>query len=285
MSERTVADETLTPGASTTCWEPTGWADPMYSVTTALRMAALRASRSASPGGALSDLRSSTVGMWAHQGEVVHGRVPHRGPGRVWHSTLVSAGPTRPCTRAAVDRPAWAWAVGRDRSHSAQAEAMNIRSVMAGPRAMAASPMTRVRVPSGRPGLDDGGGARGQPVVAEVGERVGLVLDALGDPQQAHVVAGLGLGQALLGGAVRDRPRDRVAVRAGGRIVEQHHQAGLDVVGDDVLPPTGLDVGLVPVEADDVDQQPLGQAVLADHALGQRPPGRRHGDAPRRSGR
>ena len=50
MSERTVAEETLTPGASTTCWEPTGWAEPMYSVTTALRMAALRASRS--PGSA-----------------------------------------------------------------------------------------------------------------------------------------------------------------------------------------------------------------------------------------
>ena len=45
MSERTVADETLTPGASTTCWEPTGWAEPMYSVTTALRMAALRGFR------------------------------------------------------------------------------------------------------------------------------------------------------------------------------------------------------------------------------------------------
>ena len=46
MSERTVAEETLTPGASTTCWDPTGWAEPMYSVTTALRMAALRPSSS-----------------------------------------------------------------------------------------------------------------------------------------------------------------------------------------------------------------------------------------------
>ena len=46
MSDRTVADDTLTPGASTTCWEPTGWAEPMYSVTTALKMAALRASSS-----------------------------------------------------------------------------------------------------------------------------------------------------------------------------------------------------------------------------------------------
>src|SRR5271167_3397939 len=79
MSERTVADETLTPGASTTCWDPTGWAEAMYSVTTALRMAALRVSRSASPGGALSVLRSSTVGMGAHQGEEVRGRAPFPG--------------------------------------------------------------------------------------------------------------------------------------------------------------------------------------------------------------
>ncbi len=46
MSERTVAEDTLTPGASTTCWEPTGCAEPMYSVTTAFKMAALRASSS-----------------------------------------------------------------------------------------------------------------------------------------------------------------------------------------------------------------------------------------------
>ena len=42
MSERTVADDTLTPAASTTCWDPTGWADAMYSVTTALRIADFR---------------------------------------------------------------------------------------------------------------------------------------------------------------------------------------------------------------------------------------------------
>ena len=63
MSERTVAEDTLTPAASTTCWEPTGWAEPMYSLTTALRMAALRASRSP-PAVGLSSVRlSSVVGM------------------------------------------------------------------------------------------------------------------------------------------------------------------------------------------------------------------------------
>ena len=143
---RTVAEETLTPGASTTCWEPTGWAEPMYSVTTALRIAALRASRSASPGGALFGSAVIDGRHGVHQGEVVRSGRPSRGPGRVWHSTLQSADRNRPYTP--VDPG------GRRQPPSpvrlpGQAEAMNIRSVMAGPRAMAASPMTRVRVPSG----------------------------------------------------------------------------------------------------------------------------------------
>src|SRR3974390_2559809 len=73
MSERTVADETLTPGALTTCWEPTGWAEPMYSVTTALRMAALRPSIPSAPLGASSPRRSLTVGIVTHH---------EAGPGR-----------------------------------------------------------------------------------------------------------------------------------------------------------------------------------------------------------
>jgi len=47
MSDRTVAEDTLTPGASTTCWDPTGWADPMYSVTTALRISTMTSSTNA----------------------------------------------------------------------------------------------------------------------------------------------------------------------------------------------------------------------------------------------
>jgi len=44
---------------------------------------------------------------------------------------------------------------------------------------------------------------------------------------------------------------------------------GLDVVGDDVLPASRLAVGLVPLEADHVDQEPLGQPVPAHHLLRQ----------------
>src|SRR5664280_1990410 len=93
MSERTVADDTLTPGASTTCWDPTGWADPMYSLTTALRIAALRASRSPAAGCGWSLVGSSGGLRW--------GRTDGSGRSRgsCWHSILVSAygfGPTTP---------------------------------------------------------------------------------------------------------------------------------------------------------------------------------------------
>src|ERR1700729_3151113 len=95
MSERTVAEDTLTPGASTTCWDPTGWADPMYSVTTALRMAALRASRSPLSGSVSPGWRSSVVGM-AVLMEVRTPRRPRWPDWRAlrWHSTLVSAEPS-----------------------------------------------------------------------------------------------------------------------------------------------------------------------------------------------
>ena len=48
ISERTVAEDTCTPGALATWEEPTGSAVPMYSVTTASRMAARRAFRARS---------------------------------------------------------------------------------------------------------------------------------------------------------------------------------------------------------------------------------------------
>ena len=47
-----------------------------------------------------------------------------------------------------------------------------------------------------------------------------------------------------------------------------------------MLPPAGLEVSLVPVETDDVHQEALGQAMLADHALGQGGASRGEGDLP-----
>ena len=86
-------------------------------------------------------------------------------------------------------------------------------------------------------------------------------------------------GRVADGGRRRVRARDRVAVRAGGGVAQQLDQAGLDVVGDHVLPAPRLAVHLVPLEPDDVDQEALGQAVLAHHLLRQRPPARRSATA------
>ncbi len=97
MSERTVADETFTPAASTTCCEPTGCADPMYSVTTAFRMAALRESSSAAvcddPFGRLSSV-VAMVASRSPSSRSAPGAAPTPGASRRWHSTLVSAGRT-----------------------------------------------------------------------------------------------------------------------------------------------------------------------------------------------
>ena len=78
-------------------------------------------------------------------------------------------------------------------------------------------------------------------------------------------------GRVATGGRGRVRARDRVAVRAGGGVAEQLDQPRLDVVGDHVLPAPRLAVHLVPLEPDDVDEEALGQPVLAHDLLGQRP--------------
>ena len=58
-------------------------------------------------------------------------------------------------------------------------------------------------------------------------------------------------------------------MRASGGVTEHLYEACLYIVRDDVLPAVRLGVDLVPREPDDVGEEPLGQAVLADHAGGQ----------------
>ena len=106
--------------------------------------------------------------------------------------------------------------------------------------------------------------------------RVGL--HALADPPH-HDAAGqagerqVALADADLRGAAADRllvghaerleAGDRVAVRRPGRLVEQLVDLLLDRVAHHVLPAAGLLVGLLVGHADDVDQQQLGEPVLA----------------------
>jgi len=68
-------------------------------------------------------------------------------------------------------------------------------------------------------------------------------------------------------------------VGAGQRVSEQQDQLLLDVGRDGVLPAVGLAVHLLPLEADHVEQQPLGQTVSAHHARRELPALLRERDA------
>jgi hypothetical protein len=67
------------------------------------------------------------------------------------------------------------------------------------------------------------------------------------------------------------RAGDRGAVRAGARVAEQRDEVALEAVADGVLEPAGLLVHLRPRDLQHVDEQHLGQPVLAQHRGGVRP--------------
>jgi hypothetical protein len=62
-------------------------------------------------------------------------------------------------------------------------------------------------------------------------------------------------------------------VRAALRVPEQLEKAAFDALGDDVLPPAGLDARLLAWHLDHADEQTLGQPVLALHSHRERPAG------------
>ena len=53
-------------------------------------------------------------------------------------------------------------------------------------------------------------------------------------------------------------------MRAGGRVAEQLHELLFDVGRDRVLPAVGFAMDLLPLQADDVDEESLRQAVPAN---------------------
>src|SRR5579863_7990341 len=79
ISDRTVAEETWTPGALATWDEPTGSALPMYSVTTASRMAAWRSFRARTSAWWSADGACLAVGVIWVPGTQVY-RVPGTNP-------------------------------------------------------------------------------------------------------------------------------------------------------------------------------------------------------------
>ena len=67
-------------------------------------------------------------------------------------------------------------------------------------------------------------------------------------------------------------PRDRVAVGTFTVLTDQREDLALDPLAHDVLPPTGLVVYVLPFKAHDVEQQALGQSVLAHDPRGELTP-------------
>ncbi len=92
----------------------------------------------------------------------------------------------------------------------------------------------------------------------------------LGEPDQADVV------EAGRADAEIRQARDGIAERRGGGVVEHLDQTALDILAHHVLPAARLGVDVLPRQPDHVDEQPLGQPVLAHH-------GDRRGRGPCRS--
>ena len=87
----------------------------------------------------------------------------------------------------------------------------------------------------------------------------------LGQPNQVGVVGAERAADAEFGQA-----GDGVAERRDRRVVEHLHKAPFDVLAHHVLPAARLGVHFLPRQADHVDQQPLGEPVLAHDGDGQR---------------
>ena len=107
-------------------------------------------------------------------------------------------------------------------------------------------------------------------------------LDGLADADDPHGALGR-VAHCELHGLARHleaRSGDRVAIGIDHRLVQQFRQAVLDAVAHHVLPAARLRVDRVPLQADDVEQQALGQAVLAQHLHRARPALPRQLEAP-----
>ena len=83
--------------------------------------------------------------------------------------------------------------------------------------------------------------------------------DDVGNPGEERLRAHL---------AQLSKTRNRVAIRVVVGVIEQRHEASLDLLAHHVFPPAGLFVNVCPIEAYHVDEQALGKAVLAHHVHG-----------------
>src|SRR2546423_1443834 len=132
-------------------------------------------------------------------------------------------------------------------------------------------------------------GAGVDPGRVELPQHLGVGLHALADAPDDDRAGQAREGQVALavpagvGGRVGVElfePGDRVTVRRAGRPAEQLVDLGLDRVAHHVLPPARLLVRRLVGQADDVDEQQLGEAVLAHHGDRIRPAGLREHQVP-----
>ena len=94
--------------------------------------------------------------------------------------------------------------------------------------------------------------------------QIRLTIDLAGQAGEGEVALGAVAGRLATAPAPNSsRPGNRVAVGRAGRLAEQLVDLLLDRLAHHVLPAAGLVVGLLVGHADDVDQQQLGEAVLA----------------------
>ena len=111
---------------------------------------------------------------------------------------------------------------------------------------------------------------RPHAVLLEERQQARVLFRLLGHAQDGDRAAARRIGHPIAGGAVGRVAvaRDRVAVRTGRRAAEQLVDAVGDPVAQRVLEVMCLLIGLRPAKPDHLGQQPLGQRVASECALG-----------------
>src|SRR5215468_5549016 len=112
----------------------------------------------------------------------------------------------------------------------------------------------------------------------QLGVGLHLLADAVYSHDRVGVRGGRGEGEQATCGVGRSErqaelleTRDRVAVRAHERLVEERDDAPLYGVAHDVFPAARFDVQVLPVQTDHVGQQPFGEPMLTHHRGGLSP--------------
>jgi len=120
--------------------------------------------------------------------------------------------------------------------------------------------------PVGEMVLDDDVATRNHADRVEEGKRGAIGLNLLRDARETYVRAVRYLADRELIAKFTAHSRNQAAVWTRRRMSEHGDEARLDIIGDDVLPTTGLFVRLVPGETDNIDEKTLCEAMSTHDA-------------------